>query len=387
MSGHALAYRVLAAMVALVTLPAATAQATRHSGVVDWPEYGFDAANTTHNPLETVLDPSNVGSLRRIWFTRLADTVSSAPALVDGVLYVCAQAHLHALDAATGGELWQVDVPGWSGCRDPAVHDGRVFVNDSSERLYAFDASTGAELWVTSLDGSATPAAPTIADGVVYVGSSNGGLYAIEEATGVIRWTAQTPDVIFGSAAIGDGRVFVESEDRRLYAFDVTTGALLWRIDVRGGSSSAPLYADGVVYAPGWHGERITALDASTGAVLWSRHVCHPNTPSLAGGVLLVPMGCTHSAVIALDAATGARIWRTDLPDIVETPSAPVVANGVVYVTSGGNLSILDASNGQKLNVIKLGEGQLPPPDPIVANGMVFVGSTYSRDGFYGIGL
>jgi len=162
---------------------------------------------------------------------------------------------------------------------------------------------------------------------------------------------------------------------------------LLWRTDVRGGGTSSPLLQGEVVYAPGWIGQRLTAIDVASGTVLWTRRLCHPGTPALAKGALFVPIACNHAAVIALDPDTGERLWRTDLPAFVDTPSPPVVANGVVYVATTRDLVMLDASNGLGLKVLDLGEGQIPGPTPIVANGMIFVGSTYSRDAFYGIGL
>jgi outer membrane protein assembly factor BamB len=391
MRRRAFAYRVLAAIVVLVTV-GAPAHATRTSGTVDWPEYGFDAANTGHNPFETVLDATNVDSLRRIWFGRLigVNEPSGAAARVGGVLYFCAGDKLYALGSTSGVGLWKVVLPGGDGCRDPAVHDGRVFVNVGLSSVYAYDASTGAELWSRDVGGAGSPSIPAVADGMVYVTMWDG-FYALDETTGEVRWSNDI--FTHGSPAIGGGRVFIDNLDEKLYAFDALTGALHWSHPIGGTTSGSAIYANGVVYAPGAQRDRITALDASTGSALWTRRVCEPGTPALADGVLFVPLGnifaeCGREAIIALDAGTGAALWRMDLLGSL-VPSPPAVANGVVYIRSSERLTIIDASSGLLLNQIDLGSGFAPPaPAPIVVNGMVFAaGRAGGEIGIFALGL
>src|SRR5262249_12721029 len=73
----------------------------------DWPRFHFDNRNSGDNPLENTLNPSDVGSLRKLWSLTTGDTVDSSPAVVDGVVYVGSQDdNVYALDARTGTQRW-----------------------------------------------------------------------------------------------------------------------------------------------------------------------------------------------------------------------------------------------------------------------------------------
>jgi outer membrane protein assembly factor BamB len=65
--------------------------------------------------------------------------------------------------------------------------------------------------------------------------------------------------------------------------------------------------------------------------------------------VLYVGSGDDH--VYALDAATGDMLWRVATGGFRRFPTAPAVANGVVYfgVWSAGGLYALDAATGAQL--------------------------------------
>jgi outer membrane protein assembly factor BamB len=368
---------------ALTVVPAVAGEGP--SGrAVDWPEFAFDQFNTNLNPFETTLDPSNVRDLGFLWQSVVGETVFGAPAVVGGTAYVCAGTHVYALDTSTGGQLWSAAAT----CESPAVANGTVVVDNSSETLVGLDASTGSTLWTATLGGAGTPAPPTIVDGVVYVGAVDGKFHAVDAATGSTLWVAPTGGPIFDSAAVGDGRVYVESDDQKLYAFDPVSGSRLWTVKVGGGGRGAPVFAGGVVYASGVYRNRLTAVDAATGTVLWTVQLgCTPNQPSLANGVLYVPMKCVLSGVDAYDAATGTFLWHTTIPHQGEVPSPIAVANGVLYFCTTTDLVTLEAATGRRLAMFPLGLGEIPPPTPVVLNASVYVGSTYSRRAFYALGL
>src|SRR6266545_8118649 len=76
----------------------------------DWTHFRFDPAHHGVNPNETILSPANVGGLTVKWRTNIGGGCFASASVVDGKLYTAdtgsANGKLHALDAATGQELW-----------------------------------------------------------------------------------------------------------------------------------------------------------------------------------------------------------------------------------------------------------------------------------------
>jgi outer membrane protein assembly factor BamB len=341
---------------------------------VDWPEFGFDSANTSHNPFESIIGQSNVDDLHLLWATPLEATVIGSPALAEGVLYFSAGGNTYSLDAATGAGRWVAGVYGQS----LAVANGLVFVNHISEFLYALDAASGNTVWRRSLGGIGSPGgSATVFNDVVYVGSENQFLYAFESNTGERLWRRATGGDIFSSPAVGAGLVYIGAYNGRLYAFDAITGAQVWSKPIGQSLGASPVYADGVVYATNDSGQRLTALEATTGTLLWTINLAgRAATPAFAEGVLYVP---DEFRLNAVDASTGSILWRTRLIG-GGTNATPVVANGVVYVVTGfAGLVAIDVSNGAILADINLEGGTGSSQIPIVANGTLYVGSGFIR--------
>src|SRR5688500_2966533 len=97
--------RLSQALTLLVTLGAAQARA-------DWSMYNHDAAGSRHDDDETVLNPRSARRLRVLWETPAKGVVTGTPLQHDGVVYVGDHAGwFHALEAATGDEIWSVATP------------------------------------------------------------------------------------------------------------------------------------------------------------------------------------------------------------------------------------------------------------------------------------
>src|SRR5690242_18064207 len=96
-------------MVTLVVVaPAAGAQPGSTRGDVAWSQARFGPSHQGVNPFETILSPTTVGGLHQLWSTHVGRDVGlSAPAVVDGVLYIGSwDRRIYAIDAATGAILW-----------------------------------------------------------------------------------------------------------------------------------------------------------------------------------------------------------------------------------------------------------------------------------------
>jgi DNA-binding beta-propeller fold protein YncE len=133
-----------------------------------WPTFGYDAARTGRNPLETRLGRATVGGLHAVWRTPLGGATITEPVVAAGVpergralVYVGTEhGDLLAVDATTGTVAWRdrlgsvatacQDLPGGvfgiSGTPVLDPETNRLYVADSSPTevaVYAVDAATG----------------------------------------------------------------------------------------------------------------------------------------------------------------------------------------------------------------------------------------------------
>ena len=102
---------LLAAMAAAMSLIAGRAAADETG---EWPSYSRTPGNERFSPLEQIT-AENVSQLKPAWKFRTGymstnTSFECTPAVVDGVLYLTSpKSDVHALDAATGKELWKYE--------------------------------------------------------------------------------------------------------------------------------------------------------------------------------------------------------------------------------------------------------------------------------------
>jgi outer membrane protein assembly factor BamB len=355
----------------------------------NWPQFRDGPKHLGFNRYENVITRSNVAKLHMVWSSPTGISPYS-PAVAERAVYTESYGRLNSLDSSTGAARWSVSVPqgasaavacayySWAIASSPAVDAGRVFVGSTDGRVRAYGTGHGALLWA-SPTGSPIYASPTVAGGVVYVGSNDGYLYAFNAATGARMWRAlTTPMGVNSSASVDGGTVFVGGCDGRIYALSASTGALRWSQTVSEysiGSSAA--VADGVVYVDSDTG--LVALDAATGKVLWQQWVgeVQVSSPAVANGVVYVGTGGyagggnDYGGVVAFDAKTGAEKW-SNLFGWTYVTASPAVAAGVVYVTcEDGHLVALNASTGAVLRRIPI--HVQADSSPAVSDGRVIV--------------
>ncbi len=335
----------------------------------NWTEFHYSAKHKGANPFENVLSPGNVSGIDQDWSFTTGGSVSSSPAVVNGVVYVGSDdTNLYALSATGGSKLWSFATGG--NVFSPAVANGVVYTVGNGD-VYALNAATGAQQWTQPI-GADSESPPTVANGTVYVGLG-AGVYAFDAATGAQLWTFSTDEVVDGAPTVTNGVVYVGSVDGNLYALNATTGTELWKFSPAGSEvETSPAVADGVVYVAADNGN-IDALNATTGTEIWSVAIGSSifSSPAVANGVLYV--GSDDGNVYALNAATGTQLWTFTTGGSVS--SSPAVANGVVYVgSSDGNVYALDAATGDRL--WSFTTGGAVNSSPAVVNGVVYVGSS-----------
>lgn len=158
-----------------------------------WLTYSGDYSGRRFSPL-TKVTTANVDELQVEWLYQM-DTeeqrVETTPLVVDGVMYVTEPpGSVHALDAATGEELWTFDrpvpddIPGVYGKinRGVAVLGNTVYVGTLDAHLIAIDATDGTLRWKTEISdyrkGYTVTGAPLAVKDKIITGIS-GGIHGI----------------------------------------------------------------------------------------------------------------------------------------------------------------------------------------------------------------
>src|SRR5580700_8128144 len=97
----------------LFTISAALAQEAGATHA-DWPHYGDTDFSWRYSALDQI-NTSNVKSLTPAWLFQTGDyaeNLQATPIVRDGVMYIItARAHVFALNAATGREIWNYKYP------------------------------------------------------------------------------------------------------------------------------------------------------------------------------------------------------------------------------------------------------------------------------------
>ncbi len=205
---------LLAALLPGAAAPAAELPATPQGKVVDGTAQEQQDRQNFYSPL-TAINAQTVGRLGFAWSYDLGTVrgQEATPLVVDGVLYTSGYFGIvYALDAASGKEKWRFD-PSMKpmslrhACCDTvnrgvAVSGGRVYVASVDGRLHALEAATGRELWskdtfIEHDKGYSSTGAPAIAHDVVVVGNSGGDMghdgvrgyvSAYDLGTGALKW-------------------------------------------------------------------------------------------------------------------------------------------------------------------------------------------------------
>ena len=278
-------YRALAAA-ALVLMSAAPAAAQVTDQELlkpkpeNWVHYSGTYDSQRHSPLKQIT-PENAGRLQAKWVYHMnqQEAIQAVPIVVDGVMYISQFNRLDAIDVRSGNIIWQYQRPPITrgAQRGTAVHGNKVFVTTAdagNNSIVALDARTGGTLWEAKVVGGEryrfAGQAPLIAKGKIIMSGNqpSGFIQAYDVETGKHLWTWNAIPQKAGDAGsetwagesfqLGGAPVWVSgSFDPELNTIFYGTGqpGAQWSGEVREGDN---LYSDCIV-----------ALDVDTGKLKW----------------------------------------------------------------------------------------------------------------------
>lgn len=175
--------------------------------------YGMSYNQHRYSPL-TQINKSNVKRLTPAWSQSLENEggEQGQPLVYNGVMYVANVKFTAAFDVATGAMLWRTPVnfdpatPRVVCCglsyRGMAILNGKIFRGTLDAHMVALDAQTGKEVWKTKVaewkEGFSITGAPLLANGVIITGTSGaefgirGFLDGYDPETGKRLWRRYT---------------------------------------------------------------------------------------------------------------------------------------------------------------------------------------------------
>jgi alcohol dehydrogenase (cytochrome c) len=149
--------------------------------------YGMGYHQNRYSPLKQI-DRTNIKRLVPIWSLSLDNQwgEQAQPIVYNGVMYVTDAKATVAIDVGSGRQIWRMPVdwlpetPRIVCCgvsnKGAAIYDGKIYRTTLDAHVVALDAKTGAEIWKQKAaewrEGYSMTAAPLIADGVLITGIS-----------------------------------------------------------------------------------------------------------------------------------------------------------------------------------------------------------------------
>ncbi len=331
---------------------------------------------------------------------------ASTPLVVDGKVFVAGRAgKFYCLNRKNGIKLWDFQTKDATNaiCSSPVYCEGKIWFGSNDHNLYCLDAQTGKVLKSIELDGEII-APPVIVDNKLFIGTERGTFYCFgsitQKASSVLEGDSSSSDTwttfmgdnertgfapkeagpktdqlekywefptgfrVIPTVMIAEGKAFIGSQDNWFRAVNLADGLELWRtkcgekchhdkhvtIDELkyGGVISTPVYNDGKLYF-GTICYKVMCMDAKTGAIVWEYDDPDRDESFNCSMLLYKDRLYTVSAekIYCLDLKTGKKLWMQSVWS--NTWSAPMIANGKLYVAGLKYIRCFDPMTGDEL--------------------------------------
>ena len=273
-----------------------------------------------------------------------------------------------------------------------AYDDGKLFVSTGFGSVIALDAASGKQLWKVDL-GVPIVNAPTANGGRVFVSSQDNHFYALAQTDGRKLWDHQGISESAGilestSAAVAGEYVVAPYSSGELFAIRVTNGRVAWSdMLTRTGTTTAlselddiagrPVIDRDMVFAIS-HSGLMVAINLNSGERVWTRDIGGIQTPWAAGDFVYVLT--TDSELLCLSRKDGKVKWMHQLPrwedpenhdDPIVWAGPVLVSNRLIVVSSNGYAESLSPYTGELKGRVEIPDGAYI--SPVVANGTLYL--------------
>ena len=227
------------------------------------------------------------------------------------------------------------------GSFEPGFSSENLFFADAEGNVVSLNADSGKENWSKQLDFLAAGVASGF--GIIVVSDLIGNVIALDQSDGSELWSVNVKGEVLSKAAIDPKRVVVKTGSGELLGLDKSSGAVLWSyrsklptLTIRG--SSSPVISEDKVFVT-FDSGRMGVFDINSGFPLW-------------------------------DSAISYVSGSSELENIIDSDSSPVVDGGLVYATNfQGKLNIFDIA--QKRSVWSYDASSFY--SPVVTRGVILV--------------
>ncbi|MDA9561222.1 outer membrane protein assembly factor BamB [Gammaproteobacteria bacterium] len=196
---------------------------------------------------------------------------------------------------------------------------------------------------------------PSFAGDSIYFADSSGNIKSINSISGSINWKKEVSLLSTGISA-GFGILIVADIDGNVIALDQNNGTKLWTSNVKG-EVLAPAAVDAKFIIVKTGSGELIALNKDSGEIEWSYRSKLPaltirgsSSPVIDNNMVYATFDNGRLGVFELD--SGYPVWdgaisyvsgSSELENLIDSDSSPVIEGGLVFTTSyQGNINIFD---------------------------------------------
>ena len=224
---------------------------------------------------------------------------------------------------------------------EPGFSSQNLFFADSEGTLSSIAINNGETVWSTELNFLASGTAAGF--GIVVVADVDGNVIALDQKDGAQLWSTNVKGEILSKSVIDTQIVVVKSGSGELIGLNRVSGEIEWSyrsklppLTVRG--SSSPVLSDDKVFVSFDNG-RLGVFDINSGFPLW-------------------------------DGAISYVSGTSELANLIDGDSSPVIEGGLVYTTNyQGNLNIFDIAQKRSVWTNEISSFY----SPIIMRGLLIV--------------
>ena len=224
---------------------------------------------------------------------------------------------------------------------EPGFSSQNLFFADSEGTLSSIAINNGETVWSTELNFLASGTAAGF--GIVVVADVDGNVIALDQKDGAQLWSTNVKGEILSKSVIDTKIVVVKSGSGELIGLNRVSGEIEWSyrsklppLTVRG--SSSPVLSDDKVFVS-FDNSRLGVFDINSGFPLW-------------------------------DGAISYVSGTSELANLIDGDSSPVIEGGLVYTTNyQGNLNIFDIAQKRSVWTNEISSFY----SPIIMRGLLIV--------------